>query len=238
MNSTSAAAAVSAVPPPLTGHGARAVTVPLNGISLPAELVLPAKARGLVLFLVGCGCVRETPRAGLIARRIEAAGLATLTLALLTTAEAQKDHQAGCWSFDLDLLTHRLLRATAWAMEQALTRDLAIGYIGTNTLASAALVAAGQLGYAVQAVVARAGRPDFAGAWLEKVSAPTLMIVGERDQTTLALNRGAVERLVCPHQLSVVAGASHLFEEAGTLEQVGDLAADWFATHLKPIKRT
>lgn len=237
MNSVNASTTISTGPGLAQEREVQSVTIPLNGNELPAELVLPVGARGLVLFLVGCGCVRETPRSASIARRIQAAGMATLTLALLTTTEAQKDHQTGCWSFDLDLLTHRLLRATGWAMQQPPTRDLGIGYIGTSTFAAAALVAAGQLGYAVQAVVARAGRPDFAGDWLPKVSAPTLLIVGERDESMLALNRAAQQRLACPNRLAVVAGASHLFEEPGTLAQVGELAADWFASHLKPIKR-
>lgn len=233
MNPATASTPPAASPGTPTGPAVQRVTIPINGIGLPAELVLPAAASGLVIFTSGCGCIRETPRVASIARAIEAAGAATLSLDLLTATEAEKDLQAGYWSFDLDLLTHRLLRVTHWAMQQPQTRQLGLGYIGTATFAAAALVAAGQLGYVVRAVVARSGRPDFAGDWLTHVTAPTLLIVGERDGSVVALNRGAFRRLSCPKRLAVVAGAGHLFEEPWTLEQVGDLAANWFRTHFK-----
>lgn len=233
MNATHLEAA-PAIP---ASHLSEKVAIPINGISLPAELVVPAGACGLVLFTLAGGCIRETSRAGLMAQAIEAGGVATLTFSLLTRAESKKDHHTGYWSFDLDLLTHRFLQATSWAMRQPETRDLGIGYMGTSTFAAAALVAAARLGYIVQGVVSRAGRPDFAGESLPKVMAPTLLIVGERDEALLDINRRAMERLFCRKELSIVPEADHLFEEAGALEQVGALAADWFRTHLKSIKR-
>ena len=223
---------------PFQGRLTEQVIIPIDGIDLPADRVVPAGAQGLVLFMVTRGCIRETPRAELLARAIEGRGVATLSFSLLTDAEAEKDHHTGDWSFELDLLTHRLLQATNWAMREPQTRDLGIGYTGTSTFAAAALVAAAQLGYAVQGVVSRSGRPDFVGDALPRVTAPTLLIVGERDEALMDINRRAFDDLECRKRLSVVAGAGHLFDEPGTLEQVGELAAEWFSTHLKGIKRT
>ena len=214
------------------------VVLPLNGISLTGELVIPVGARGIVLYMLSSGCSRETSRNRLIVRQLEACGIGSLLFSLLTPSEAGKDAHTGYWSFDLELLTHRLLLATQWVMQDPRTRDLGLGFLGTSTGAAAALVAAAQLGYAVQAVISRGGRPDFAGDSLPRVTAPTLFIVGERDTGVLDLNRNAYERLVCRKQLTVVPEASHLFEEPGALEHVATLAADWFRTHLKPIERT
>jgi putative phosphoribosyl transferase len=233
---SSATSSVEVSAPPATLPAIQQVVVPVDGVLLPAELVVPADAPGVVVFIRGCGCVHETARAASIARRIEVAGNATFSLSLLVEAEEEKDQQTGCWSFDLELLTHRLLAATRWVMQQPQTRQLGIGYTGTNTFAAAALVVAGQLGYAVQAVVARSGRPDFAGEWLPRVAASTLLIVGERDGPIVELNRSACARLRCPKRLSIVPGAGHLFDEPGTLAQVGKLAADWFQAHLKAIQ--
>lgn len=224
-----------ASPPPVAVGGSsekEAVTIPVNGIDLPAELVLPTGAKGLVLFVLARGCMRETPRVRELLQAIEASGIATLALPLLTRPEAEKDVHSACWSFDLELLSHRLLRATKWALHDSRTRDLKIGYMSTGTLAAAALIVAAELGHIVQAVVCRAGRADFAGDSLPAVTAPTLLIVGEYDALLADLNRQAAERLVCPNQLEIIPGASHLFEESGTLEQVGQLAAAWFRRHL------
>lgn len=214
-----------------------AVGIPINGIALRGDLAVPAGARGLALFALSTGCIREPSHVDLIARAIEAAGVATLSFPLLTETEAHKDGHLEYWSFDLDLLTHRLLQATNWAMRQPQTRDLGIGFVGTGTCASAALVAAAQLGYAVQAVVSRAGRADFVGEALPRVMAPTLLIVGGRDTALMDINRRAVDKL-SRGRLSVISGAGHLFEEPGALEQVADLTAGWLSAHLKPIKRT
>lgn len=224
---------------PMTGfssHVEESVRIPLNGIDVAADLVVPSGARGLVVFVLACGCIRETPRASLIAREIEASGIATLTLPLLTPAESEKDRDVGCWSFDLELLSHRFLRVTSWAMQEPLTRDLGIGYMASSTFAAAALIAAAQLGQLVRAVVARSGRPDFARAFLRRVLAPTLLIVGDADPHLAALNERALSRLICPKQISRVAGGTNCFEEPGALEQVAALAAGWFGTHLSEAR--
>jgi putative phosphoribosyl transferase len=215
----------------------KTVGIPIDGLELPGELVVPVGAEGLALFMVGTGCVRETPRAARLAQILEEHGVATLTFSLLTGREAARDRHFGALSFDLELLTHRLLQTTNWAMQTPETRDLGIGYMGTSTFAAAALVAAGQIGYAVEAVVSRSGRPDFAAEFLPRVMAPTLLIVGERDEVLLEINRSALRRLGSRSRLEIIPGAGHLFEENGALEQVGALAADWFKRHLKPMKR-
>jgi putative phosphoribosyl transferase len=215
-----------------------AVAIPINGIALPGELFVPVDARGIVLYTVASGCIRETPCNSMVARHLYVASLGTLIFSLLTSPEAQKDVRSGDWSFDLDLLTHRLLLATKWVMQQPRTGHLRIGYLATSTGAAAALVAAAQLGYVVEAVVSRGGRPDFAGDYFARVTAPTLLIVGERDEGLLDLNRHAYNRLTCRKEMTVIPGASHLFDEPGALDQVGKLAAAWFRTHLKPRPRT
>lgn len=213
------------------------VTLPLDGTRLVGELLVPEHATGVVLYALGSGSIHETTRNELVARELERHGIASLRFPLLTPAEAASDAHSGLMSFDLPLLTHRLLRATHWVMAHPRVRGLGIGYLATGTGAAAALVAAAQLGYAIQAVVSRAGRPDFAGDALARVTAPTLLIVGERDEGVLNLNREAVGRLCCRKRVAIVPGAGHLFDEAGTLEQVATLAADWFRLHLKPARR-
>lgn len=211
------------------------VMIPLNGITLPAELVVPQRARGLVLFTTAAGCIAECPGYRVIVEQLPAAGIATLLFSLLTHAEADKDAHSGYWSFDLDLLTHRLLVATDWVRRQPRLHELGIAYCGTSTAAAAALVAAAQRGPAVQAVVCRSGRPDFAGDSLPRVTAPTLLIVAERDEGIVTLNRRAFARLTCPKRLAVIAGATHLFAEPGALHQVASLATEWFLQHLQPV---
>lgn len=151
MNAISVAPAATVASDPTLGREVEKVIIPINGVGLSADLVVPVGAQGLVLFVVTAGCIRESPRAALLSRAIEARGIATLSLSLLTRAEAESDGHSEAWSFELGLLTHRLLQATSWAMRQPKTRDLGIGYTGTSTFAAAALVAAAQLGYAVQA---------------------------------------------------------------------------------------
>src|SRR5688500_3099674 len=218
MNAFDVESAASSASGPTWDRAVEKVSIPTDGIGLPAELVVPPGAQGLVLFTVAAGSIREAPRVELLARAIEDRGIATLSFSLLTRAEAIKDGHTGYWSFELDLLTRRLLNATLWATQQLRTRDLGIGYFGTSTFAAAALVAAAQLGYAVQGVVSRSGRPDFAGDMLARVIAPTLLIVGAWDEPLLGITQRAFDRLVCRKRLSVVAGAGHLFEEPGTLE--------------------
>jgi putative phosphoribosyl transferase len=192
-------------------------------------LGLPAgKARGLVLFAHGSGSSRFSPRNTYVAEQLRQAGLATLLFDLLTESESQNRANV----FDIDLLAARLRQATEFVIEYPATRDLPIAYFGASTGAAAALVAAAQLGKRIGAVVSRGGRPDMAGAALARVAAPTLLIVGGADPEVLALNQAARRSLRCACDLMVVPGATHLFEEPGTLEQVVALARDWFLRHL------
>jgi len=238
MNTTKRESMPTSAPAPAGRLVAETVAISLNGIALPAKLLVPIGARGIVLFTIANGCLRETARTGLVAQSIEDAGIGTLSLSLLTPSEAEKDKSNSYWSYDLELLTHRLLQATCWIMHEPATRELGIGYCATSTIAAAALVAAGQLGYAVEAVVTRGGRPDLAGESLPKVTAPTRLIIGERDGALVNINRRAFEHLTCRKDLAVVREAGHLFDEAGALEDVGRLSADWFAKYLKPLRRT
>jgi len=202
------------------------ITVPPHSEGL---LGLPAgKARGLVLFAHGSGSGRFSPRNNFVAEQLRQAGLATLLFDLLTDAEARNRANV----FDIDLLALRLQQATEFVVGYAATRGLPVGYFGASTGAAAALVAAAQLGERIGAVVSRGGRPDMAGAALPRVVSPTLLIVGGADTEVLALNQAARRRLRCTCDLMVVPGATHLFEEPGTLEQVVALAREWFLRHL------
>jgi putative phosphoribosyl transferase len=206
----------------------RELRLALDGVELAGDLTLPSEPRGLVIFAHGSGSSRRSPRNRAVAATLNRAGFATLLFDLLTEDEAQRRELV----FDIPLLAHRLAHVTRWASEDPGTGGLAIGYFGASTGAGAALSAAADVGRLVRAVVSRGGRPDLAAEHLPQVSAPTLLIVGSRDQQVLELNRQAAALLRCPHQLAVVAGATHLFEEPGTLEQVADLAIDWFEAHL------
>ena len=189
---------------------------------------MPDAAHGLVLFAHGSGSSRLSPRNVAVASQLQAAGLGTLLFDLLTEDEA--DHRETV--FDIELLAERLVDATAWAAGESGTASLPIGYFGASTGAAAALVAAAQDPERVRAVVSRGGRPDLAGAWLEKVSTPTLLIVGGHDYAVIELNREAQRHLHGPCLLEIVPGATHLFEEPGTLAQAARLAQSWFLTHL------
>lgn len=205
--------------------------IPADDTHIEGLLELPAQARGLVLFAHGSGSSRHSPRNAHVARVLHAQGTGTLLLDLLTLVEDLDYHTR----FDISLLTHRLLIATAYVMlHTPASRHLPIAYFGASTGAAAALQAAAALGDQVQAVVSRGGRPDLAGTHeLAKVTAPTLLLVGGADTEVLALNREAYARLRCEKELVVVPGASHLFEEAGALDEVARQAAAWFSGHWK-----
>jgi predicted phosphoribosyltransferase/pimeloyl-ACP methyl ester carboxylesterase len=197
---------------------------------LEGELILPDNAVGLVLFAHGSGSSRRSPRNRFVARELQDSGLATLLLDLLTPEEEAEDLSTGHFRFDIPLLAKRLSDATTWASREL--PALPVGYFGASTGAAAALVAAALHGRNVRAVVSRGGRPDLAGSALAHVEAPTLLIVGSRDPDVLRLNRGAMELLRCEKELSLIPGASHLFEEPGTLGEVARLAGAWFRRHL------
>ena len=207
----------------------RPTPVQIPPVGLAGTLRLPDEpALGIVLFAHGSGSSRLSPRNNFVAAALGAAGFATLLFDLLSESEAGDRRNV----FDIGLLADRLALAAGWAARQPGVRTLPCGYFGASTGAAAALVAAARQPDACAAVVSRGGRPDLAGDALPRVRAPTLMIVGGEDRDVLALNRAAAGRLRCENRIAVVPGASHLFEEAGTLEAVVDLARRWFLEHL------
>lgn len=213
----------------------RAVRVPLeDGAGLEADLSAPSEARGVVVFAHGSGSSRLSPRNRFVAGRLEAEGLATLLLDLLTAREEREDLVTGRFRFDVDLLARRLLSAIRWVSEQPELADLRVGLFGASTGAAAALQAAAAAPERVAAVVSRGGRPDLARQALLHVRAPTLLIVGGADEPVLHLNQQALLLLGCHKQLEVVPGAGHLFEEPGALERVAELAVRWFVRYLAP----
>jgi len=207
------------------------VSIPADGVRIQGFFQAPAKAAGVVVFAHGSGSGRRSPRNQFVAGVLRAAGLGTLLIDLLTEEEEDAERYTAHLRFDIDLLAERLIAATDWLRGHM--DDLAIGYFGASTGAGAALVAAG-VDPRIGAVVSRGGRPDLAEAALERVQAPTLLIVGGNDPVVLELNRDALERLAAhDKRLVVVPGATHLFEEPGALEEVADLASAWFSSHLR-----
>jgi putative phosphoribosyl transferase len=210
------------------------VTVAIErGPELDGTLTLPPSPLGIVVFAHGSGSSRHSPRNVAVSRMMSGAGVATLLFDLLTDEEATDRRKV----FDIELLAERLVHATRWLADRDDTRGLSLGYFGASTGAAAALWAAADLGDAVGAVVSRGGRPDLAAPRLAEVTAPTLLIVGSRDEQVLALNRDAADLLDAPTELAIVPGATHLFEEPGALEQVAQLARDWFVENLSPPGR-
>ena len=208
------------------------VDIPVDDVHIEGLLALPPKAQGLVLFAHGSGSSRHSPRNNFVARELHAQHLGTLLLDLLTEGE-DLDYQT---RFDIPLLTHRLIAATRLALFDLATRHLRLGYFGASTGAAAALQAAAAIGEEVRAVVSRGGRPDLAGPHdLARVQAPTLLLVGGHDLEVLDLNRDAFTRMQCEKELSVIPGATHLFAEPGTLEEVARQAAAWFRHHLRGL---
>jgi pimeloyl-ACP methyl ester carboxylesterase len=208
-----------------------AVTVPAGDVSLSGDLVLPDNAAAVVVFAHGSGSGRHSPRNRQVAEALNDAGLGTLLLDLLTAAEERIDLITAEYRFDIALLGGRVIAAIDWVDGRLAHLD--IGLFGASTGAAAALVAAADRQDVVGAVVSRGGRPDLAGPALERVTAPTLLIVGEADPQVLELNTLALDRLGSrERRLVVVPGATHLFEEPGALEEVAGLAADWFTSHL------
>lgn len=208
------------------------VRVPIDGHWLSGDLGVPAAPRGLVLFAHGSGSSRHSPRNQFVARVLRQEGLATLLIDLLTPAEEAIDNQTAEFRFDIDMLGHRLITIIDWLRTQGGTASLPIGLFGASTGGGAALIAAAARPAEVLAVVSRGGRPDLAGRALSQVDTPTLLIVGGDDHEVIALNRDAMSRMRAAVRLAIVPGATHLFEEPGTLEQVADLAASWLVTAL------
>lgn len=212
-------------------HAMRTVQIHAGAAVLDGDLTIPPDARGTVLFAHGSGSSRHSPRNRYVAGVLNGAGLATLLLDLLTPEEERVDVVTREHRFDIVLLAERLGGATRWLEQEEGTHALAVGYFGASTGAAAALVAAAAHPE-VRAVVSRGGRPDLAGAALPHVQAPTLLIVGSRDEQVIALNEQARAAMPAPVKLEIIPGATHLFEEPGTLERVAELASAWFVRHM------
>lgn len=213
-------------------EGLSEVRIRAGQVELEGELVLPDSPVGVVLFAHGSGSSRHSPRNRFVARALQEGRLGTLLMDLLTSAEDQIDSRTAELRFNIDLLAERLIAAVDWMRSQPAMQALEIGLFGASTGAAAALVAAAQRPAAVSAVVSRGGRPDLAGAAVPHVSAATLLIVGGNDLPVLELNREAWQELRGEKKLEIIAGATHLFEEPGALEEVSRLARQWFQTHL------
>ena len=204
-----------------------AVCFPVDDVTLEGNLVIPARAQGIVLFAHGSGSSRYSPRTVHVAEVLNRAGIATLLFDLLTSEEEAEDLVTGRLRFDIPMLAERVSGATDWVAQEARTQGLHLGYFGASTGAAAALAAAAER-EDIAAIVSRGGRPDLAGAALPKVKAPTLLIVGGRDTDVIELNQMAMRQMGAPCELRIIPGASHLFEERGALEQVATAAAEWF----------
>ena len=204
------------------------VMVMAGSVRLEGHLTRPENATGVVVFAHGSGSSRHSPRNRYVAALLNEAGLATLLFDLLTVEEELDRANV----FDISMLAHRLVDVTTWLRTQTDLANLPVGYFGASTGAGAALWAAAEPEADIAAVVSRGGRPDLAGARLAEVAAPTLLIVGGHDEVVIELNRQAQARLRCENRLVVVPGATHLFEEAGTLQVAAEVARDWFTGHL------
>ena len=210
----------------------RSVRISVGDASLEGDLALPERSRGVVLFAHGSGSSRHSPRNRRVASHLQRAGFATLLMDLLTAREEAVDLRTAELWFDIALLADRLVAAIEWLRDDSTTGRLPIGCFGASTGAGAALVAGAERPHDVAAVVSRGGRSDLAGSALERVPAPTLLIVGGLDTVVIRLNRKAMARLPGEVRLEIVPGATHLFEEPGTLDEVARLATGWFDRYL------
>lgn len=208
------------------------VTVRIPGFELEGFLQVPENAAGLVAFAHGSGSSRHSSRNRFVAEALERAGLGTLLFDLLTADEERVDLTTRQYRFDIPLLARRVVGAVDWLAEQPQTKDLNLGLFGASTGAAAALIAAAERPDKVRAVVSRGGRPDLADQALPRVQAPTLLIIGGLDEPVIGMNREAYDKLTADKQVEIVPGATHLFEEPGTLERVAELAAEWFVKKL------
>jgi len=213
------------------------VHVPIGTHWLQGDLGIPERPHGIVLFAHGSGSSRRSPRNQLVARALERRGLATLLIDLLTSQEESVDEITAQYRFDLPMLASRLVDIVKWLRQNPATRTLPIGLFGASTGGGAALMAAAARPDDIVTVVSRGGRPDLAGQALRHVLAPTLLIVGSRDTAVIQMNRDAMDQMGPDVVLELVPGASHLFEEPGTLDRVAVLAGDWFVRHLAPLSR-
>ncbi len=216
----------------------RGVIIDAGGVALEGDLAIPPAARGIVMFAHGSGSSRHSSRNRYVAAELRRGNLGTLLLDLLTPAEERVDELTRQLRFDIGLLAERLIGAMRWLDSQDDTRGLPVGLFGASTGGGAALVASARRPDRVGAVVSRGGRPDLAAEELPNVRAPTLLIVGSRDNVVIDLNKQAMRQMKAPVHLEIVPGATHLFEEPGALEQVARLAREWFVRYLTPDAET
>jgi len=202
--------------------------IPINSLKLEGILSLPDSAKGLVLFAHGAGSSRFSSRNTFVAKELQKVGLGTLLFDLLSEQEDQTYENR----FDIPLLAERLEIVTDWIKKQDISKNLNLGYFGASTGSAAAIIAAADIGKSIKAVVSRGGRPDLADTYLPKLNSPTLLIVGGNDFGVIELNQGAFDRMKCEKEFKIVPGATHLFEEPGTLEEVARLASKWFVKYL------
>lgn len=209
------------------------IQIPIDSIALEGNLIIPEGAKGIVIFAHGSGSSRHSPRNQYIAQELQRSGIGTLLFDLLTVEEERIDMLTRNLRFDIGLLANRLVNVTTWILSNPATKDLKIGYFGASTGAAAALMAAKEHGNKIKAIVSRGGRPDLAESALIYVEAPTLLIVGGKDTQVIDLNQWAFNRMtMLDKELKIVPGATHLFEEQGTLEEVARLAMEWFKEYL------
>ena len=213
----------------------RSITIPAGTVSLEGDLGVPDQAQGLIIFAHGSGSSRRSPRNRSVARFLRQVGLGTLLFDLLTSEEEIEDFRTGHLRFNIIFLAERLIAVTDWLSLHPDTQRAAFGFFGASTGAAAALIAASKRPNLIKAVVSRGGRPDLAGSFLFRVTAPTLFIVGGQDYPVINMNREAMEKIRSQKELVIIPGATHLFEEPGTLEEVARLAALWFKKFLTSV---
>ena len=206
----------------------KTLQIPINSIKLEGMLAIPEGAKGLVIFAHGAGSSRLSPRNNFVAEEIRKKGVGTLLFDLLTEEEDEIYENR----FDIPLLADRLKIVTEWVKKQSETKNLNIGYFGSSTGAAAAIIAASDIGPEIKAVVSRGGRPDLAGEALSQIQSPALFMVGGDDFGVIELNQESYDLMKCKKELKIISGATHLFEEPGTLEEVAHLAAEWFKKYL------
>lgn len=214
-------------------HQQTEMKIPVGNVTVEGTLILPSGAKGVVLFAHGSGSSRFSPRNQYVAKEFNKAKIGTLLFDLLTQEEEEEDVVTAEYRFNIALLAKRLIGATDWLRNDPLTKRLAFGYFGASTGAAAALIAAAKLPSDIAAVVSRGGRPDLAGEHLPNVVAPTLLLVGGLDTEVIELNRLAMDQMNNEKKLIIIPGATHLFEEPGTLEQVAKHSTDWFLRYLR-----
>ena len=214
-------------------HSKADMKIPVGEVVVEGTLTLPPGAKSVVLFVHGSGSGRFSPRNQYVAKEFNKASIGTLLFDLLTQEEEEQDVVTAEYRFDIPLLAERLIGATEWLRNDSKTQRLPYGYFGASTGAAAALIAAAKLPKDVATVVSRGGRPDLAGDYLPKVAAPTLLLIGGLDVEVIELNKEAMAKMKTEKKLVIIPGATHLFEEPGTLEEVAKISTEWFLRYLR-----